>query len=134
MQPSRGGVTLPALTSTLVEAMVSSCVLKGVDALNSTTRTCCGREGRGLRGMVGRYALETGVEPHTTASSRLTNLHLATATAITRRRAAPTTTHASMPHSHAHLPKLRQHLEQLRLVHHPPVGALALECDHAWQW
>lgn len=30
----------PPLTSTPVDAITSSCVLKGVDALNSTTRTC----------------------------------------------------------------------------------------------
>ena len=111
------------LTSTALAAIVSSCSRKGVDALNSTTRTCgvCERVCVSVCECAGG---EGGGSPlcQSWASNRAALLDVQYAAG------------SSATALHAHLAKLCQQRQQRRLVHHAPVGALALEGDHAGQW
>lgn len=122
-------------TSTVVDAIVSSCSRKGVEALNSTTRTYA--VGSRTRAMAACHTVQErsgaqqrrhGFMQHEQARELAAEAGEGGGCAA-RAMARPHTT----PHPPAHLAKLAQHVKQLWLIDHPPVGALALEGDGAGQ-
>ena len=124
------------LTNTPAAAMASSCALKGVEALNSTTRTCTAPTHGQAFSPISRHEMPVKKALHEHAFGWLLMLHgmrrgmrlqHGLGKALGRMEAEERN---GKP---ARLPKLGQQREEALLVDDAPVGALALEGDHPRQ-